>query len=190
MTNRSGSGLALVRIAFGLYFLGSAFKKTTGQWFVDGGPVTEFVQKNLPQATAFYRPFLESTVLPNADLFADLVTLGEWVVGFSLLLGLFTRLGGLLSVLLVGNFLLTKGVTSLTGGGAISTDILFFAAGIGCAIGAAGLVWGLDGALRRQFAGNPITRWLAGIPAREATTLAEPATFVARRERPVDRRAS
>src|SRR5437763_6202502 len=104
-------GLALLRIGFGLYFLLAAWKKTAGaNWFKDAGPLMDFMQKNLPQAEAFYRPFIERTVLPQVDVFADLVTLGEWTAGILLTLGLLTRLGGLLAMFLVLNYMLAKGV--------------------------------------------------------------------------------
>ena len=43
----------------------------------------------------FYRPFLETVVPPNALWFARLITLGEWLVGISLVLGLLTRVGAI-----------------------------------------------------------------------------------------------
>lgn len=155
----------------------------------------EFLQKNIPQAEAFYRPFLERTVLPRADMFADLVTLGEWTAGLLLTLGLFTRLGGLTATFLVLNFMLAKGVGAGLAAPITSTDYLFVLAGLACAIGSAGLVWGLDGAFRRTFAANPVTPWLAGIPT-ERTVVTPVPGAVAGPERVLrlrprrDRRAS
>src|SRR5262249_40613870 len=151
-------------IGFGLYFLLSAFKKTSQHWLADAGPMADFLQNNLPQAEAFYRPFLERTVLPHADTFADLVTMGEGVAGVSLTLGLLTRLGALTSIVLLLNIMLSKGIVPALMAPVTSTDYLFVLAGLACLVGSAGLVWGLDGAFRRTFAANPVTRWLAGIP--------------------------
>ncbi|MGD9894382.1 MAG: hypothetical protein AB7U18_24095, partial [Dehalococcoidia bacterium] len=72
----SGQGLALTRMGFGLYFLAFAWDKTTnGNWLESGDPLRQFVERSLGGAQGFYQPFLEDVVLPNADLFAVLVTL-------------------------------------------------------------------------------------------------------------------
>jgi hypothetical protein len=49
-----------------------------------------------------------------------------------------------------------------------SIDHLFFLAELTFLLGAAGLVWGLDGQLREQLSGNAVTRWLAGLNAPSA----------------------
>ena len=96
-------------------------------------------------------------------MFSQLVTIGEWVAGLLLVLGLLTRLGSLVSIWLALNYMLMKGLPSLNG----SSDRLFILASLAFLLGSAGLAWGLDGAWRHSLAGNPLTRWLAGIPAGE-----------------------
>ena len=162
MVLNATQGMSLIRIAFGLYFVISAWRKTTGGWLSSGQPVAGFVERNLEASAAGYRGFLESVVLPQADRFAQLIVLGEWVTGLSLLFGFLIRLGALSGMWLVLNFMLTKGLPDFEG----SQDRLFFASCAVFALSAAGLEWGLDGALRRHLAANPVTRWLAGIPAR------------------------
>lgn len=163
--------LALCRIGFGAYFIAQAWDKTTKNWLVDGGPFVVPLIGN-PNATPptrgfaanaepFYRVFLESIVAPNALLFSQLVTLGEWAAGLSLLLGFLTRLGALISIVLVVNYMFLKGLASLGG----SSDRLFALVSLAFLLASAGLAWGLDGALRQQLAGNGLTRWLAGLPA-------------------------
>src|SRR5918994_2069142 len=94
-------GLALIRIALGALLLVSAADKLGKGWMTNGQAMTETVQQNLPKSEAFYRPFLEGTVLPNATLFSQLVTLGEFASGVSLLLGLLTRVGGVVCMWLM-----------------------------------------------------------------------------------------
>jgi thiosulfate dehydrogenase (quinone) large subunit len=162
MSLSPSQGLALIRAAFGLYFVVSAFRKTTTGW-VDGGQgVADFLGRNLENAEPMYAGFLNAVVIPNAPLFGQLVLLGEWVAGISLLLGLFTRLGGLVGAWLVLNYMLAKGLLNDAG----SNDRLFFVACLALGFAAAGLVWGVDGALRPTLEANPISRWLAGIPSR------------------------
>ncbi len=95
MTLSPGQGLALIRAAFGLYFVVSALRKTLSGWLGNGEELTQFVGRNLEAAEPFYASFLDTVVVPNATTFAQLIVLGEWVTGVTLLLGLFTRLGGL-----------------------------------------------------------------------------------------------
>jgi uncharacterized membrane protein YphA (DoxX/SURF4 family) len=160
MTLTPARGLAVLRAAFGLYLVVSALSKTTSGWFSSTEPLMGFVGRNLEGATPIYASFLDGTVLPYAAVFAPLVVLGEFVAGVSLLLGLGTRLGGIVGAWLVLNYMLTKGLLNDAG----SSDRLFFVACLTFAVAAAGLVWGLDGALRPILETNPITRWLAGLP--------------------------
>ena len=81
------------------------------------------------------------------------------MAGILLLLGLLTRLGSIVGLCLNLNYMLMKGLAANGG----SIDRLFSLAELAFLLGAAGLVWGLDGTLRRQLAGNPVTRWLAGL---------------------------
>jgi len=165
----AGRGLALLRMAFGLYFVSYALDKTMNGWLTSAGPLTMFLFGNpnaapptrgaLPNATPFYADFLTNVVQPNPGLFSTLVSLGEWVAGILLLLGLLTRFGSIVGIILNLNYLFMKGLPSNGG----SIDRLFLAGEIVFLLAAAGLVWGLDGALREQLAGNPVTRWLAGL---------------------------
>jgi uncharacterized membrane protein YphA (DoxX/SURF4 family) len=156
-------GLALTRMGMGLYFLSSAWDKTTNrQWLDSGEPLRQSVERSLPEAAGFYRPFLENTVIPNADLFAELVTLGEWAVGISLLFGLLTRLGALTGVWLAANYMLMKGLENSSG----SIDRLFILICLVFFLASAGLVWGVDGYLQRRFAGG-LDGWFTGADNRQ-----------------------
>jgi uncharacterized membrane protein YphA (DoxX/SURF4 family) len=165
----TAKALALCRIGFGLYYISYAFDKTKSNWFTDAAPLTMFLFGNpaaqpptrgaLPNAEPFYRAFLESVVQPNALLFSQLVVIGEWVAGILLLLGLLTRLGAIVGILLNVNYMLMKGMASNGG----SIDRLFAFSDLMFLLAAAGLVWGLDSMLRGALSGNALTRWLAGL---------------------------
>jgi uncharacterized membrane protein YphA (DoxX/SURF4 family) len=171
----AGKSLALLRMAFGLYFVSYALDKTMNGWLTSAGPMTMFLFGNpnatpptrgaLPNATPFYADFLTNVVQPNAGLFSQLVVIGEWVAGILLLLGLLTRFGSIVGIILNLNYIFMKGLPSNGG----SIDRLFLAGEIVFLLAAAGLIWGLDGALRQQLAGNPVTRWLAGLSGPSAT---------------------
>jgi uncharacterized membrane protein YphA (DoxX/SURF4 family) len=169
MNVSAGHGLALLRMAFGLYFISYALDKTMNGWLGSAGPMSNFLFGNpnatpptrgvVVNSTPFYADFLTSVVQPNPLIFSQLVVIGEWVAGILLLLGLLTRFGSIVGIILNLNYVFMKGL--LANGG--SVDRLFLVAQIVFILTAAGLVWGLDGALRQKFAGNPVTRWLAGL---------------------------
>jgi uncharacterized membrane protein YphA (DoxX/SURF4 family) len=160
MTLDHGRALALVRIAFGGYFLAQGVSKIQGGWLASADPLLRFIGPSLERNTVegFYRPFLENVVQPNGLLFSQLVVLGEVAVGLSLLLGLLTRVSCIVAVFLNLNYMLQKGLANNAG----SNDRMFVVCEIAFLLGAAGLVWGLDGYLARAAAGNPLARWLAG----------------------------
>ena len=164
MALSAAQGLALMRAGFGLYFLVSALRKTTTGWLTDPQPMLQFLQRNGEGMTPGYSTFIDSVVAPNAPLFSQLVVLGEWVAGLSLLLGFLTRLGSIAGMWLLLNFMLAKGLPNFEG----SSDRLYFLMCFAFAAAAAGQVWGLDGKLRATLTTNPLTSWLAGIrtPAR------------------------
>jgi uncharacterized membrane protein YphA (DoxX/SURF4 family) len=152
--------LALVRIAFGGYFLAQAVSKIQGGWLGSADPLLRFIGPSLERNTVegFYRPFLENVVVPNAPLFSQLVAIGEFSVGLSLLLGLLTRPSMVVAIFLNLNYMLQKGLANNAG----SNDRMFVVCELAFLLGAAGLVWGLDGFLAKVAAGNAFARWLAG----------------------------
>ena len=101
--------IALCRITVGGMFLvfGSSkiFQPTAfgGKSFVEFFPgfVQEAVTTGHPYF--FWKPVLESVVLPNAALFAWAVAVGEFLLGISLVLGWFTRLSAFFGFLLLAS---------------------------------------------------------------------------------------
>ncbi len=151
-------GLAVIRIAMGLYFLSQFYGKIEQHYFSSADAMTRFIQSQLPHAAHGYKGFLTGTVLPHALLFSRLDTIGELVVGISLLLGLFTRVGSVIGIWLNLNYMLCKGLTQSGG----SVDRLFIVTQIVFIAAAAGLVWGLDGVLRDAGGKVPVIGWLTG----------------------------
>ncbi len=156
-----GPGMAIVRIAVGLYFLVQGITKATGGWLSSSDPLLKTsigpaLERNT--AEAFYRPFLENVVVPNGLLFSQLVAVAEVSVGICLILGLLTRPAGIVAMFLNLNYMLMKGLTNNSG----SNDRMFFVIELVFVLTAAGLVWGLDGRLRDVLATNPVGRWVVG----------------------------
>lgn len=144
------SALVLLRVYLGAIFLVAALPKLREDFTP---ALVGFVEKvGLERGHAFYRPFLEQVVLPNAGLFASLVTWGELLVGVSLVLGLMTRLSAAAALFIALNYMFAKGAWFWTSS---SNDAAFVAISLALLIGAAGRTLGLDGLLARRWPRSP-----------------------------------
>ena len=106
-----GGWLALVRFLTGGIWLVHGVPKflNSAQFMPPTGVFATYLQNGVAKTTGPYHDFLVNTVTPNAALFAESVRFGEVCVGISLLLGLFSRLGGLVGILLPLNYLAARG---------------------------------------------------------------------------------
>ena len=88
--------LALVRVAVGVMFLFFAEYKIVGSEFVPGGfekYISSYVDQH--QVVDWLRPVLTRHVLPHPYLWARIVAWSELLIGLSLVLGRWVRLGSL-----------------------------------------------------------------------------------------------
>ena len=103
------NGMALVRIVIGAVWLNGGLEKLLNpdfpQQFAQSLEVGAFVS----QAPAFFQNFMQSTVVPNAETFAQLVRFGELFLGVTLILGLLTNLAAIGSVFMSLNIMLSQG---------------------------------------------------------------------------------
>ncbi len=93
--------------------------------------------------------FLLGTVQPHVELFAQLARFGELVTGVLLLLGLLTRLGGLLGVIFAGSALFLQGYPVLQSWASLEATVLAL-----CAVNLVlptGRVLGIDALWRRRY---------------------------------------
>ena len=112
--------------------------------------VTPLLESGRP--TSWYQPFLEHVVLPNAEIFATLVTAGETFVAVSLLLGVATRLGAVVSMWLALNYSLLYGQSFIVPAG----NTLYFWVGFLFLVMAAGRAYGVDYWLHRRWPRVPL----------------------------------
>ena len=105
--------IVVLRVYAGVFFANAGIAKLGRDNFADG--MTGFVRGNLDSSFSFYRPFLESVVLPNADIFAAFVAWGELAIGIGLVLGFATRYAAFIGAFMVANFWFTKGADFLAG---------------------------------------------------------------------------
>jgi len=163
------TGIALLRIVVGAWFLKAVWTKLTLAYIGGVVPypavsprflafhpkrVAEFAADN---PVGWYKDFLQSTVLPHAKLFATLQTFGEVVVGIGLVLGLFTGLAALIGLALAVNYGLATQWMSFGQQGfhvlLITSMLIFVMTG-------AGRRWGLDQLLASRAKSS---RWLRAL---------------------------
>ncbi len=103
--------LALLRILTGLIWLIHGIPKfvKSDQFMPPNGFIVNYIQQGAARATGPYHDFLLNVVQPNIGVFAELVRLGEVCVGISLVLGLLTRLGGFVGIVLTLNYMAARG---------------------------------------------------------------------------------
>ncbi|MEO8090257.1 MAG: TQO small subunit DoxD [Gemmatimonadales bacterium] len=155
--------LAVLRIVVGLYFVKSLITKMTvvmlggllpfpavsARWLeVMPKIVTKQASEN---PIAFYKHFLEATVLQSSSLFAQSTAWGETVVGIGLTLGLLTGVAALVGLVLVFNYGLA---TQWMSPGQQGFHLVLFFLMLAFFFARAGRTWGLDAWLARRKPGS------------------------------------
>lgn len=105
------SWFTILRLYAGAFWLAHGVAKffNSAAYMPPSGYMPQIVQKAAMSQTGFYHDFLLNVVTPNIHLFAELVRLGEVLVGCSLVLGVFTRFGGAIGCLLALNYMAVNG---------------------------------------------------------------------------------
>jgi uncharacterized membrane protein YphA (DoxX/SURF4 family) len=131
-SSRTYAGLlALVRFLTGAIWLIHAVPKFLhpDAFLPPNGFFGNYLQQGISSTSGPYHDFMVSVVQPNAPIFAELVRLGELVAGISLLLGLFTRLGGFFGIVLPLNYMAVRGaVGTLSGWGSPDASLALLSA--------------------------------------------------------------
>ena len=101
----------VLRVYAGLFWLAHGVPKflNSAMFMPPDGFIAQAAQKAAASQTGFYHQFLSSVVIPNIGVFGELVRLGEVLVGCSLLLGIWTRFGGLVGCFLALNYMAIQG---------------------------------------------------------------------------------
>ena len=138
--------ITLLRIYTGVFFAYYGFGKISRGNFADG--LEGFVSGRLENSFGFFRPFLETVVLPNKSLFAFLVSWGELAIGVALIVGLATRWASLAGAVMVASFWFAKGQGFLD---AQNHDAVWFVIFVVLAAVHAGRAHGIDARLADRF---------------------------------------
>ncbi len=165
--NQPHRWLALLRIVVGLYFVKSLITKMS--FVLIGGflpfPVVSerwiavmpkiVARQASENPIAFYKQFLEGTVLPNSNLFAQLTAWGETVVGLGLTLGFLTGVASLVGLVLVLNYGLA---TQWMSPGQQGFHLVLLFLMLAFFLARAGRTWGLDRWIARRRPGSLLSR--------------------------------
>jgi uncharacterized membrane protein YphA (DoxX/SURF4 family) len=151
--------LAILRILTGVMWLAHAIPKfaKSDDFMPPNGFIVTYVSQGLQQTTGAYHNFLAGVVQPNLALYAELVRLGELLTGIVLILGVFTRLGGLVGVLLPLNYLAARG-NLVTSAALQSLDFSMIVLSALNFVLPTGRVLGIDALLARPRRTVPIVR--------------------------------
>ena len=138
--------ITLLRVYTGVFFLYFGFGKIKRGNFADG--MEGFLNTQLENTFGFFRPFIESVVLPNKGLFGFLVSWGELAIGIALILGLATRWASVAGAIMVAAFWFAKGQGFLD---AQNHDAIWFMIFVVLAAVHAGRVHSVDERLAGRF---------------------------------------
>ncbi len=148
----SGTLLVLIRLVIGPMFIG------TGMYWLGADDATREMSRQIAgvvesgRTIGWYVPFLEGWVLPNAGLFAFLVTWGELLTGISLTFGAATRFGAAVGIFLAINYALLYGNPFYPPSG--NWDYVWYLAVL--ILGAGGRSFGVDTYLARRWPRCPL----------------------------------
>ena len=107
------NGMVWVRVLVGALWLNGGIEKLLNPEFPRQFAASLQAGGFVSQAPPFFQDFMETTVVPNAELFAQLVRAGELTLGIALIVGLLTNLACLGSVGLSAMILLSQGGVGL-----------------------------------------------------------------------------
>jgi thiosulfate dehydrogenase [quinone] large subunit len=138
--------IVVLRIFTGTFFAYNGFGKISRGNFENG--LEHVVTSQLDKSFEFFRPFLESVVLPHNVLFGAMVSWGEFLIGSALIIGLATRYASIAGALMVMCFWFMKGQHIFLGTNHDSVWLVIFIVLAGFH---AGRVAGLDGVLSSRF---------------------------------------
>ena len=141
--DRQGSGLALLRICIGIFFLFEGIGKIG--WLTDtsilSGQLAGWAQA-VP-AASWNHLYLEKVAMPYVTVFARLVPLGELTTGLALIAGFWTPLFAFLGFFMALNFQFASGAlfkySILTSGYGLPV----LGATLGLAVGGVRLPWSI-----------------------------------------------
>lgn len=146
--------MAWVRILVGAVWINGGIEKLLNgdfpQQFASSLQAGGFVS----QSPSFFQAFMQSFVVPNAEIFAQIVRIGELSMGIALVLGLLTNLAAIGSIVLSIAIMFSQGGVGLgTGLGApgfLNINMIMALLSVVILLSAAAKALSVDSALARR----------------------------------------
>ena len=151
------NSMVWVRVLVGAVWLNGAVEKLLNPEFPQQFATSLEAGGFVSQAPPFFQDFMRGVVVPNAELFAQLMRLGELALGIALILGLLTNLAAIGSVALSIVIMLSQGGVRLgTGLGApefLTVNVLVALLSVVILLSAASKDLSVDALLARRSPG-------------------------------------
>ena len=145
--------VVFLRVWVGYYMLQQGIRKYLSG-FAHGDWVTRQIgDMDKVELISWYKSFLVNVVIPNRELFGYLVTSGEILIGFCLIIGLLVRLCSAVALFQFANYVLGPGMAR--GGATLANSETFFIAMIVFLFTNAGRTLGADGLFFRGRSKGP-----------------------------------
>lgn len=109
ITDLAKRWVTFLRIYIGFVWFAYGTSKLEPGWAAPNGEFFEAAKYGAGIIHGPMHTFIATVVLPNQHIFALLVAYGETLVGISLILGLFTRVGALGGMFLSANYFFAQG---------------------------------------------------------------------------------
>jgi uncharacterized membrane protein YphA (DoxX/SURF4 family) len=108
--DRHGTGLTLLRILLGVFFLVAGLGKL--RWFIDPSLLSQQLAtwEHGVRVGSISAQYLQRVAVPFSGIFARLVPLGEISAGLAMILGFWTAFFGFVAFVMVVNFHIASGV--------------------------------------------------------------------------------
>jgi uncharacterized membrane protein YphA (DoxX/SURF4 family) len=137
--NSARSGLVIVRVLIGVFFVSESLIKL--HWFGDTSDLAGRFAGYLNGAGPMSRAYLEWLAIPGTALFARLVPLGELGCGLAMVLGVRTRFFAALALLMTLNFHVASGAIFQLGFFTNGYGLPVVGSLLALAVGGDGLPW-------------------------------------------------
>ena len=144
-SDRQGTGLVIIRVCLGVFFLFSAYGKLRGRWFMDSSVLKgqfEVWLQNAPPGS-ISQAYLQRFAIPGAVVLARLVPAGEFTCGLALLAGFWTPIVALIAFVMVLNYHIASGAIFELSFLANRSGLPVLGSTLGLAVGGIRLRWSL-----------------------------------------------
>ena len=145
--DRQGTGLVIIRVCLGVFFIFSAYGKLRGRWFIDSsvlkGQFELWLQNAAPGSIS--QAYLQRFAIPDAVVLARLVPAGEFICGLALLVGFWTPVFALIAFVMVLNYHIASGAIFELSFLANRSGLPVLGSTLGLAVGGIRLRWSVRG---------------------------------------------